>query len=406
MKMVRAHSMLYAIYICLIVAVICGALLYISTLYTQLNLYYNLGEDLYLQNQSYVNFALGTEQQAEEGGEDSDTGVSYLFANKNYGILNLLQVQTWTRADTVSSLHLTGSFSNDKTCLFVAHLGNPFYYSGTVKLVGEKKFQTDRVQEKYLKNEKNSFNAPGSIKLSTPDLPELNPAISRFYEDDIAKKVRLKDLERNGSSIYFNSFAAETICILLPGSTLENVVIKGNFVIQAKDSVVIKSNAVLQDVIVKAPKIIVESTFRGSAQLFATEVIDIGEDVELGYPSLLCVRSKESGKANIEVNEKARISGAVVLYDDSRPQSENTLVLSKESLVRGEVYCTGKLMVEGKVYGSVYTNKIFHKTAVSVVDNCLVNAEIDVTERPSYFVSLPILKTNKKKNNAIFKKVL
>jgi hypothetical protein len=57
--MVRAHSLLYAIYISLIVSIICGALLYFANLYGQLNLYYNLQEELYLQNQSVVNYALG-----------------------------------------------------------------------------------------------------------------------------------------------------------------------------------------------------------------------------------------------------------------------------------------------------------------------------------------------------------
>ncbi len=405
--MVKAHSLLYAIYICLIVSVICGALLYFSTLYSQLNLYYNLNEDLYIQNQSYVNFALENLDDANVVSENEETGVISSYENKSYGLLNLLYVSTCTKLDTITSAHLTGNFTNDKTCVFIANQGNPFYFSGKVKLIGEKKLPTQRVQEKYINNEKNSFNAPGEIQLSQPELPELNPEIKLFFEKNIGGKVALKDVEKNSSSIYFNSFKNETVEIQLPGAVLENTTIKGNFILYAKDSIYIKNTVLLEDVIIKSPKIIIEENFKGSAQLFATEKIEVGEEVELNYPSVLCLFNKTSEKRNIIVNENAKISGAIVLFHNTEAkQSDDAILMKKGTVLTGEVYCTGKLMVEGKVYGSVYTNKVFHYTPVSSYDNCMVNTEIDVTKRPSYFVSIPIFQLKNKKNNGVFKKVL
>jgi len=404
--MVKAHSLLYAIYICLIVSIICGALLYFSTLYSQLNLYYNLNEELYIQNQSYVNFALENVDENNIMSEDEQTGVISFYENKPYGLLNLLNVKTCTKLDTIISVHLTGNYTNDKTCLFIANQGNPFYFSGKVKLIGEKKLPTQRVQEKYINNEKNSFDSPGEIQLSQPDLPELNPEIKLYFEKNTIVK-QLKDIEKNSNSIYFNSFKNETVEIQLPGTILENITIKGNFILHAKDSIYIKNTTVLEDVIIKSPKIIIEENFKGSMQLFATERIEIGEEAQLNYPSVLCLMSKTSEKRAIMVNEKAKIAGAIVLFhDEISKQNEDVVILKKGALLTGEVYCTGKLMVEGIIHGSVYTNNVFHSTPVSSYENCMVNSEIDITKRPSYFVSIPIFQSKNKKNSGIFKKVL
>lgn len=405
--MVKAHSLLYAIYICLIVSIICGGLLYFSTLYSQLNLYYNLNEELYIQNQSYVNFALENLDEADIMSEDAETGVNSSYENKPYGILNLLHVKTCTKLDTISSVHLTGGFSNDKTCLFIANQGNPFYFSGKVKLIGEKKLPTQRVQEKYVNNEINSFNSPGEIQLSQPELPELNPEIKFFYEKKPAVKLQLKDVEKNSNSIYFNSFKNETIEIQLSGTILENIIIKGNFILHAKDSIYIRNTTLLEDVIIRSPRIIIEDNFKGSAQLFATEKIEVGEEAQLNYPSVLCLLNKTAEKREIVVNEKAKIAGAIVLFHEAESkQSEDAIMIKKGAQLTGEVYCAGKLMIEGIIYGSVYTNKVFHATSVSNYDNCMVNSEIDITKRPSYFVSIPIFQFKNKKNSGIFKKVL
>ena len=57
--MIKANSLLYAIYICLLISMICCGLLFYFNLYGQLNQYYRLQEDLFIENQSVVNYALG-----------------------------------------------------------------------------------------------------------------------------------------------------------------------------------------------------------------------------------------------------------------------------------------------------------------------------------------------------------
>ena len=113
--MVKAHSLLYAIYICLIVSIICGALLYFAYLYNQLNLHYNLQEEMYIHNQSVVNFALGNQISQVELPIDENSGIDGNYKVKQYGLLTMLLSNSILRNDTISSVHFVGSFSSDKT---------------------------------------------------------------------------------------------------------------------------------------------------------------------------------------------------------------------------------------------------------------------------------------------------
>ncbi len=405
--MVKAHSLLYAVYICLIVSIICGAILYFASLYNQLNLFYNTRENLYIQNQSYVNFALENLDENNTFYQDEVTGIQSFYENKSYGILNILHVKTFTKFDTIASVHLTGSFSNEKTCLLIANQGEPFYYSGKVKLIGDKKLSTLRIQEKYIKNEQNLLTANGTLELAQPHLPKFNPALKDFFKQDVSYRFQLKDIERKGDSIYFNSFKNETIGIQFSGTVLENITIKGNFILYAKDSVFIKNTAVLEDVIIRSPKIMVEEDFKGSLQLFASDKIEVGKTAQICYPSVLCLYGDSSEKRVVKVNEGASIYGAVILIEEyDSKQEENIMILKKEAVVIGEIYCMGKLMIEGKLYGTAYTNKVFYATETSHYDNCMVNSEIDISKKPHFFVSVPILEPKNKRNNGVFKKVL
>lgn len=404
--MVRAHSLLYAIYICLIVSIICGALLYFSTLYTQLNLHYNLREELYIQNQSYLNFALESNEKQDEDYVDPLNGVISSYENKPYGLLNVLSVRTFSRQDTVTSVLMTGSYADNKTCLFIAGQGNPFFYSGKVKLVGDKLLPTLRIEEKYIKNEPNSLKESGKTELAPSELPEVNALIRLFYEKKIANAKKLSEVSKHLDSIYFNSFSNETIEIVISGTVLADVKIKGNFILHAKDSLLIKNTAVLEDVIIKSPKITVEDHFRGSGQFFANDNIIIGKEVILKYPSAVCLLGNSSDKKAITIDENAKIFGAVVLLDDSALGKDKAVVkLKKGALLTGEVFCEGKLMVEGIVHGSVITRQIFHETGAAQYDNCMADSEIDVSKRPAYYVSVPVLENKNKRNNGVIKKI-
>ena len=155
--MVKAHSLLYAIYICLIVSLLCGALLYIANMYNQLNIYYTTHEELYIQNQSLVNYALANpNKKTIEIEEEQTVGSSYEL--KPYGLLTVLTAKSFVANDTVTSVHFAAASTNDKLCVFLTNLDRSLSYSGDVKLIGDKKLPSDFIKPIYILPQKYFVN--------------------------------------------------------------------------------------------------------------------------------------------------------------------------------------------------------------------------------------------------------
>lgn len=403
--MIKAHSLLYAIYVCLIVSIICGALLYFSNLYNQLNLYYNLQEELYIQNHSIVNFALGNKTVPTEIKKDENTGIEGDYKTKPYGLLALVLAKSYILNDTVSSVHFVGAHSKDKTAIYLTNFSKSLFYSGKVKLIGDIIIPSIFIETAYINNNKNELIANGEKNLSSIKLPDLNPDFLEIFKRIPSDKTKLSAIEKPMDSLYYNSFFNRTKEIQVK-SSLGNIIFKGNFVLRSDDSIRVKKSAVLEDVILIAPKITFEEGFRGTLQAFATKGIELEEKVTLNYPSVICVYNETSEISKIKIKKECKVTGAIVLFGNSTEMiDKNTIEIDEKGLVFGDLYCTGKLMLKSNVYGSVYTNRFFLKTAYSSYENMISDIEINTEKRPNYFISIPLFNTQKT-TYSVIKKVL
>lgn len=403
--MIKANSLLYAVYVCLLVSILCGALLYFSSLYTMLNTFYNTREEMYIQNQSAMNYGL-SQGDTENTILNDENGIVSSAEIKSFGLLNVIVVKSIFKKDTIASAQLIGHYASDQTALYLTNFSNGLSYAGNVTLIGDKKLPSKFIDEKYINNSLGNLKASGKIELSTNVLPEISSDFKKMFVAETTTRVLLKDIEMIKDSIYFNSFLNKAINVQLTSPLLQNKIIKGNFILHAKDSIVITANDVLEDVIVKAPVVRISKGFKGNIQVFADKKIMLEENVTLSYPSVLCVYNTSAEKSQLVINEDSAVYGAVVLFGNPiHSLDDNSVLLKEKTKIVGVVYCTGKLMIEGSVYGSVYTNRIFSQTASANYENCIINGNIDVTKRPDYFISIPLFK-NKNEPYGVFKKVL
>jgi hypothetical protein len=403
--MVKAHSLLYAVYICLIVSIICGALLFFSNLYGQLNLYYNLQEELYINNQSIVNFALENKNNTQEPIEDEKSGIIASYIMKPYGLLNLLLVKSETNKDTVQSAHFIGLYTKDKTALFLTNFSKSLTYTGTVKLIGDNSLPSTYIETAYINNKPNQLLIDGKNTISENQLPEINSDFKKIFNGIHAEKTNLSEVEKPKDSLYYNSFFNTTKEIYL-NPIVSNMIFKGNFILRSKDSLHIKKNTVLEDVILIAPKITFESGFKGTVQAFATERIELEQNVILNYPSVVCIYNDTNNDSKITIKKESKINGAIVLFGNTNEMiDKNSIEIEEDGLLIGDIYCTGKLFLKSKVYGSVYTNRLFYKTESASYDNTISDIEINPKKKPNYFISIPIF-DSKNVSHGIIKKVL
>jgi hypothetical protein len=407
--MIKAHSLLYAVYVCLIVAVLCGGLLLLANLYNQLNLYYVTHESLYISNQSTVNYALGTSLVSDEDVlTEENTGILSQFSVKNHGLLPLLLTKSFIKNDTVSSVHFVGQkVANTTTALYMANFTQALNLSGNVTIKGDVFMPTERTKESYINNKPNIINIQGKKAISEIQLPTLSDKCKSIYQTRNSSKVNWNDFEKKNDSIYVNSFFNETIEFQMSSTILDNKIIKGNFIISSNDSIYIRKNNVLEDVIIIAPKVAIEEGFEGTIQVFAKESITLEKEVILHYPSVVALYNPiEEKKAFIQIDEAVKIAGLVLLFgNDIIHLDKNKLEIKEKGKIMGNIYCSGILTLKSDVYGSVYTSKLNHKTPSSTYSNTLADIIIDVTKKPNVFIDMPIF-DNKNTRYAIIKKVL
>lgn len=404
--MVKANSLLYAVYVCLLIGLLLSGLLLLSNLYNQLNLFYTTHESLYVNNLSTINYALGN-QLIEEPLTDENTGIQSSYFVKKHGLQTVLLTQSSFQNDTVKSAHIIGQKLTNSEALYVANFTQPLNFSGTVKIKGTTFLPSERVKEIYIENKPNLISLQGTKKIATIQLPKLSEDCYKIFENKTAIKTTFKQLEAKKDSVYFNSFFNEIIEIELTTPFLDNKIIKGNFILSSNDSIVIRKSTILEDVIVRAPKVTIEAGFKGSLQVLAKERIFVGKEVNLNYPSTLCLfNESEEKKGTIFIDEEVKISGLVLAFgNDLLHLENNNIELSNDNLVIGTIYSSGTIMLKGSVFGSVYGAKMIHKTTAASYSNCIADVEIDITQKPSIFVDLPIF-NNQEQKYGIIKKVL
>lgn len=391
---IKANSLLYAVYVCLIVAIICSGLLYFSGLYRILNLYYNTREALYIQNDSALQYFLSKESSSAEDLITED-GIVSKVQFKNYGLLKVAIVQSIYHNDTLNSSHFVGSYTINSTALHLAQFSPQISYSGLVTLIGDKVLPYANINERYIGSNPNVLISKGKISSSSGLLPSIRSDLKNGLIDMSSSLANAEDIGSNPRGAYFNSFENPTIKII-SDYTIGLKRVKGNFIITSNDSLELDKTLSLEDVIISAPVVKIRRGFSGSVQIFATQKVVVEEDVVLQYPSSVVLYNDSEENGEIIIGKNSTVKGAVVLYGNPIESiNQNNIRLLENSLIVGDVYASGKIIMVGKVYGTVYAYRLCGQNSQSIYENCLIDTTIDVSLRPDYFVSIPLFNEKK-----------
>jgi len=182
---------------------------------------------------------------------------------------------------------------------------------------------------------------------------------------------------------YFNSFSNALMLIEIGEHRGINSRLEGHIKLIGYDSVVVTKNAHLKHIQIMAPKIRIESNFKGEIQCFANQFIHLEQGVQLNYPSVLFL-STDSLNAGIILEKYSKVEGVILATKSKyerylRPQVE----FKKESKVVGQVI-TNRIntQLSGKIDGNVYLNTLFLKTKSSIYTNHLLDTEINIDQLP------------------------
>lgn len=351
--------------------------------------------DLYLQSdQLRVDIENDCLKQLYLSPESLENNELIQTTRRQWGVLQVITSSGGTSPLRYQQTALVGEeLLNDSLALVTTDGIHPIALAGRTILKGRFEVPQAQFRRAYIEgtNFIGSKLVDGQVNRGPKHIPAVRKTtleqINTYLNTDLSQKdsvVNLEDLDSLNQSfeettIWVNAHAT---------SDLSGINLKGNVVVYAHESITIKNNALLNQVIVVAPKIIVERGFNGNAQFIASEEIMVEERVELLYPSFLMVSQQmPQTPSEIVIGEKCNVTGGIMIY---QPQPDRRfpalLSIDKESIVVGEVYSSGYLENKGMLKGRAYANKLNLSTRSSVYENHIFNATYDGTALPLGFI--------------------
>lgn len=174
---------------------------------------------------------------------------------------------------------------------------------------------------------------------------------------------------------------------------LQDHEVNNNIIVKSDTLIRISAFAKAENILLIAPHIEIMDSVEGTFQAFASESITVGRDVSLNYPSALVLidnidisEDQRDSIDGISLNSGSTITGSILhLGSSTDPYQRAKIRLSKNSLVRGEVYSDETIELLGSIEGSVYTHQVEVSEKGSVYKNHLYNTSINSTNVPTSF---------------------
>lgn len=400
MKKLKASSIYYALFLSIVIALVLGSMVLFSGMNRQFASQLEVEEILMNNALSGIEYAQANFQELPNRQSQTirlfNDGIdSVKITKKQWGAFTILESTSLHNQKKYTKIALTGqqNSTNDPT-LFVADQGRPIALCGDVRLEGAIQIPESGLKRAYIEGknytgDKMFYGTKSNSERNLPPIDEL--FLSQVF--DVQAEILQWDQSEDSIQVSF----AETGKHFISDSytSLVNIVIDGQVMIESRDSIFVGATAELNHVILKSPIIYFENGFTGNAQVFASHKIVLGENVCLKYPSVLGLIEEEFPKetnAEITLSERSQVIGSVFLLS----RNENfrlpvQLNVAAESQIDGLVYCKGKTQLCGTVNGHLYTDKFYLKTKASTYENHLLDAKV-LDQLPEDFIYINLLK--------------
>ncbi len=208
----------------------------------------------------------------------------------------------------------------------------------------------------------------GMTKESENELPAPDTKAVKAVEE--LQSLVKKSPDRLAEDSLRHTFYAGEPLLFSVGEPLEYLSLSGNIVLTG-ESIEIGASCRLADVIVVAEKIRIKKGFRGSLQAFASDSLNVEDNVALEYPSGLW-SSKYIG-----IGDGSEVNGYAVVALEDEPKARNANYRqSRLSTVRGLVYVSGVAQFQGIVSGAVFLDKAVYYSPRGYYENMISDATV------------------------------
>ena len=407
----KAGLLPFTIAISLIISIICGAMIMVLYYYNLVHLMYKNDSRLinnlesareYILASGVSNYPEGEIVSVDLFGSGQD---SVQILRKRWGCFNLFETYAITGKQMKSEIFLSGKSSLElpETVLFLADNNQiGLTLIGITQVNGNAYLPSRGVKPGYLNHQtflgRTLIN--GEIETSTAELPvSVSDAFLSYYQSlrNISNEIDILDETVLKQSELFNRFSSLPLYIFSEFPIVITNKIAENIIVSSKVSVEITSSAQLDNIIIAAPNIKINTGFSGNAQVFAWESIQVEDNVNLLYPSALVCCNSEGNY--IYLGRNSILEGGVYLIDTETKTNDweniNGNIIINESFVHGQVFSSGNIEISGIIYGQTICNKINYRDRMGkLYTNYLVDCTLDITKVSELFLYPDIFDNN------------
>lgn len=315
---------------------------------------------------------------------------------KHWGLYDLLYSKAQINKNSKNRVAFLGgkTLSNERESLYLTDRNAPLVLVGDTEIKGtvslpERGVKAGNIKGKFYRGES---LIDGTINKSRATLSSIP------YEKEVHFKDLLNYNSTIGEEVLFGSdntlkqsFKENTKWLYDQNEIrISDLNLSGNIIIKSDTLIRIDRSAVLKDVLLVAPMVVVQSGFEGVINVVASHSIEIQPNVQLDYPSSLTVvddlYNTVREDAFLRIGERSKISGSITALTKKESILMDSFVhIERGALIHGELYSQFPIMLRGKVAGSIYTDVFLDNFGGTRYVNHIYNGTIDSTGFPEIF---------------------
>lgn len=239
----------------------------------------------------------------------------------------------------------------------------------------------------------------GNQFTSTHSLPPLDSMHIRNLMDQLNQKGPSLPASIDSFS---QSFLDSTLIFRQSVIDLSSGYFQGNIMLMADSFLRVGANCYLEDVILMAPTILIESGFEGQAQFFGSQRILVMEGVKLVYPSVLGLlpTGLEGQIPLLELREGVIVTGSLFSYQGKKAINRPKIIIDRGCQINGQIYSDGPIEAGGEIYGNIICQQFSLRIGGRSYYNHVLDLLIAPDKRSPHYVA-PMLMADAKKQNIV-----
>lgn len=351
--------------------------------------------------------SLNNRQIFSMNNSDNDT---VILERELWGCYTLLKTFVKFSGEERQSVFFAGNYysTDSLTSLRISSTGTGLSLVGNCMLTGKVVVPKAQVNPGFVGNI--SFTGDtlvhGIISESVGDNPPVDSALKKNCSFDFYRLLLNNNFDLDivyGSlarydSLYRSFYSPPLYLYSRDELTINNVKVHGHILIFSESRIRLSANADVEDVVIVAPVIKIDSGFSGSVQCIASDSILCMKGSKLTYPSMIgCGLRKEKdieGESMPVIIFEGLLEGTIICESYGTDTKKASLIIGKTGKVIGLVHNTGYTVLMGKIYGSCISRGFLYQDPVTLYENYLVNSEINPRKIPLGFVAANSIRNN------------